>query len=40
MTNNDCWLLAVVVINCAAVAMIGGEAAVMAAAMAIETTIN
>ena len=40
MMNKDRWLLAVIVINCAAVAMIGGEAAVMAAATATETTIN
>ena len=37
MTNENRWLLVVIVINCAAVAMIGGDAAVMAAARA---TIN
>jgi hypothetical protein len=40
MTNDNRWLLAIVVINCAAAMMIGGAAMVMAAATAMETTIN
>ena len=40
MMNDYRWLLAVVIINCAAAVMIGGVVMVMAAAMATKTTIN
>ena len=40
MRNDYHWLLAVIVINCAAGVMIGGAVMVMVAAMATETTIN
>ena len=40
MMNDYRWLLAVVVINCAAAVMIGGAVMVMASAMATKTTIN
>ena len=40
MKNDYRWLLAVIVINCAAAVMIGGAAMVMVAAMATVTAIN
>ena len=40
MTNDNRWLLAVILMNCAAAVMIWGAATLMAATTATETAIN